>query len=68
MLDRLASDAGKEFYAKRWFRAEPTFGNIKANLRFRRFSRRSRPAAASEWRFICAIRNLLKLRNVRLPS
>ena len=66
MLDRLASEEGRALYAKRWFTAEPAFGNIKANLGFRRFSRRSRPAAASEWRFICAIHNLLKLRSVLL--
>jgi hypothetical protein len=45
---------------------EPVFGNIKANLRFRRFSRRSITAAHSEWRFVCAVHNLLKLRTARL--
>ena len=66
MLERLASDEGKRLYAKRWFTAEPVFGNIKANLRFRRFSRRGKRAAASEWRLICSIHNLLKLRAMRL--
>jgi len=65
MLDRLASDEGKLLYAKRWFTAEPAFGNIKANLRFRRFSRRGQRAALSEWRLICSVHNLLKLRSVR---
>jgi hypothetical protein len=40
----------------------PTFGNITANLRFRRFARRSQQAALSEWRLICSVDNLLKLR------
>ncbi len=62
MLDRLASDEGKARYAKRWFTAEPAFGNIKSNLRFRRFARRGQQAALSEWRLICSIHNLLKLR------
>jgi transposase len=66
MLDRLASEDGKSLYAKRWFTAEPAFGNIKANLRFRRFSRRGLRAALSEWRLICSVHNLLKLRAVRV--
>ena len=48
--------------AKRKITVEPVFGNLKANLRFRRFSRRSLPAVTSEWRLICATHNLLKLR------
>jgi transposase len=65
MLDRLASDEGRALYAHRKITAEPVFGNIKANLRFRRFSRRGLPAALSEWRLICSVHNLLKLRNTR---
>ncbi len=68
MLERLASDEGKRLYAKRWFTAEPVFGNIKANLRFRRFTRRSLPAVHSEWRLVCSVHNLLKLRTVRLMT
>jgi transposase len=62
MLNRLASDHGRTLYAKRWFTAEPAFGNIKANLRFRRFARRGQQATLSEWRLICSVHNLLKLR------
>ena len=61
MERRLASDAGAAAYAKRKITVEPVFGNVKANLRFRRFSRRSLPAVTSEWRLICATHNLLKL-------
>ena len=68
MLARLDSDNGKRLYAKRKITAEPVFGNIKANLRFRRFSRRGSPAALSEWRLICSVHNILKLRNVRLAA
>ena len=66
MEDRLATEAGAARYAKRKVTVEPVFGNIKANLRFRRFSRRSLPAVTSEWRLICAIHNLLKLRRHQL--
>jgi transposase len=62
MLTRLASEEGKARYAKRWFTAEPAFGNIKSNLRFRRFARRGQSGALSEWRLICSVHNLLKLR------
>jgi transposase len=68
MLDRLGSADGKALYAKRKITAEPVFGNIKANLRFRRFSRRGKHAALGEWRLICSIHNLLKLRAVRLAG
>ena len=62
MEARLASETGAAHYAKRKITVEPVFGNVKANLRFRRFSRRSLPAVTSEWRLICATHNLLKLR------
>ncbi len=68
MLDRLASDEGKALNARRKITAEPLFGNIKANLGFRRFSRRTTPAALSEWRLICSVHNLLKLRGIRLAT
>jgi transposase len=66
MLAKLSTEEGKAAYAKRKTTAEPVFGNVKANLRFRRFSRRGRAAVDSEWKLICAVHNLLKLRNVRL--
>jgi len=66
MLDRLATEEGARSYAKRKVTTEPVFGNIKANLRCRRFSGRGIQAARSEWRLICSVHNLLKLRNRRL--
>ena len=36
------------------------------NLRFRRFSHRGLAAVTSEWRLICTIHNLLKLRRHQL--
>jgi transposase len=66
MLDRLESPEGRATYALRKITTEPVFGNIKANLRYRRFSGRGLTAARSEWRFICAVHNLLKVRKHRL--
>jgi transposase len=62
---KLAEDANAELYKKRGHTIEPVFGNIKANLGYRRFSRRSLPAVNSEWRLICAVHNLLKLQQTR---
>lgn len=61
MDDKLAEPANNELYRKRSTSIEPVFGNIKANLGFRRFSRRSLPAVQSEWRLMCTVHNLLKL-------
>lgn len=59
---RLAEPVNAELYRKRQHSIEPVFGNIKANLGYRRFTRRGFPAVNSEWRLICAAHNLLKLR------
>jgi transposase len=61
MDDRLAEPDNAELYRKRSTSIEPVFGNIKANLGYRRFARRSLPAVNSEWRLICTVHNLLKL-------
>lgn len=59
---KLAEPKNSELYAKRSSTIEPVFGNIKGNLGYRRFTRRSLPAVQSEWRLICTVHNLLKLR------
>jgi len=68
MLERLASDTGAAAYAKRKTTVEPVFGNLKANLGFRRFSRRGLGPVSSEWRLICTIHNLLKIQRHRLAT
>ncbi len=68
MLDRLASETGAAAYAKRKITVEPVFGNLKANLGFRRFSRRGLDAVSSEWRLICTVHNLLKMHRHRLAT
>ena len=63
MDDKLAQPDNAERYKKRAATIEPVFGNIKANLGYRRFSRRGLPAVNSEWRLLCTAHNLLKLRH-----
>jgi transposase len=57
----LASDAGHELYKHRKATVEPVFAQNKFNRSFRRFQRRGRAAALSEWRLVAATHNLLKL-------
>jgi len=66
MLTRLGTDTGRSLYAKRKVTTEPVFGNIKANLRHRRFSRRGLSAVQSEWRLICSVHNPMKIQRRRL--
>lgn len=54
---KLAEPDHADRYRKRQQAVEPVFGNIKANLGYRRFSLRSLPAVNSEWRLICASHN-----------
>lgn len=68
MEERLTSETGAAAYAKRKTTVEPVFGNLKANLGFRRFSQRGIDAARSEWRLICTIHNLLKLHRHQLAT
>ena len=58
---KLAQPDNAARYKKRQHAIEPVFGNIKANLGYRRFTRRGIDAVNSEWRLICTSHNLLKL-------
>jgi transposase len=60
---KLAEHANEELYKKRAHSIESVFGNIKANLGYRRFTRRGLPAVQSEWRLICTAHNLDKLQH-----
>ena len=57
----LSSDAGHELYKHRKATVEPVFAQNKFNRGFRRFQRRGRSAARSEWRLQAAVHNLLQL-------
>jgi hypothetical protein len=62
----LASDEGKARYALRKSTVEPVFGQIKEARGIRRFRLRGLTKVTSEWKFICATHNLLKLFRHRL--
>jgi transposase len=57
----LTSEAGHELYKHRKATIEPVFAHNKFNRGFRRFQRRGRAAARSEWRLQAAAHNLMKL-------
>lgn len=61
MADKLSQPDNAALYRKRSVSIEPVFGNIKANLGFRKFALRGRDGVHSEWRLICTVHNLLKL-------
>jgi transposase len=67
MDDKLSQPDNAALYRKRSVSIEPVFGNIKANLGFRRFTLRGRDGVQSEWRLICTVHNLLKLQQA-LPA
>jgi type IV secretory pathway protease TraF len=64
----LATPNGRALYRRRQITIEPVFGQIKFNRQIRRFQRRGRSACRSEWRFIAATHNLLKLHHHRLAA
>jgi len=61
MERKLATEEGRAIYKKRGQTVEPVFGQIKEGRGFSRFSGRGLPACTSEWKFMCAVHNLLKL-------
>lgn len=63
MNDKLSQPENAAIYRKRSVSIEPVFGNIKANLGFRKFSLRGQAGVHSEWRLICTVHNLLKLQH-----
>jgi transposase len=64
----LATPDGRALYRQRQVTIEPVFGQIKFNRAIRRFQRRGRAACRSEWRFIAATHNLLKLHHHHLAA
>ena len=63
MDNKLSQPENAALYRKRSVSIEPVFGNIKANLGFRKFALRGLAGAHSEWRLICTVHNLLKLQH-----
>jgi len=61
MADKLTSPAGAALYARRKTIVEPVFGQMDTVQDARRLLLRGKRAARAQWRFHCAIHNLLKL-------
>jgi Transposase DDE domain len=68
MRKLLAPELGERLYRKRSQTVEPMLGHTKHNRGMRRFHRRGRSAARTEWRLITATHNLLKLHSHTLAA
>ncbi|MGH3132034.1 MAG: transposase, partial [Gaiellaceae bacterium] len=61
MARKLKTKQGRTTYARRKTIVEPVFGQMQTVQDARRLLLRGKPAARTQWRFHCAIHNLLKL-------
>jgi transposase len=61
MARKLKRQSGRDLYARRKTIVEPVFGQMDTVQGARRLLLRGKPAARAQWRFQCAIHNLLKL-------
>jgi transposase len=61
MARKLQKQAGAAAYARRKTIVEPVFGQLQTVQNARQLRLRGKPAARAQWRFQCAIHNLLKL-------
>lgn len=61
MARKLKTKRGGTAYAKRKVIVEPVFGQMDTVQGARRLLLRGKAAARAQWRFHCAIHNLLKL-------
>ncbi len=59
--ENLLSEVGKALRAQRSTEVETVYGQIKHNMRFRRFLLRGRAKVATEWGLICIAHNMQKL-------
>jgi hypothetical protein len=61
MARKTKTEPGRSVYARRKAIVEPVFGQLDTTQDARRMLIRGTPAARQQWRFGCAIHNLLKL-------
>jgi len=61
MEAKLQTEEGKGIYRRRKKIAEPVLGQIKFNLRFRRFCLRELDKAGGEWTLVCLVHNIKKI-------
>jgi transposase len=64
MQEKCATESGKKRYARRKAIVEPVFGWAKAILGFRQFSLRGVKKVQAEWRMLCLVLNLRRMRTV----
>ena len=62
MAHYLSTSEGKSRYKIRGTTVEPTFGQLKENRKTRGFMRRGKKACQAEWKLICTVHNLQKVR------
>jgi hypothetical protein len=61
MAHKTKTEPGRSVYARRKAIVEPVFGQLDTTQHARRMLIRGTPAARAQWKFGCAIHNLLKL-------
>jgi len=61
MARKLRTKQGRAVYARRKVIVEPVFGQMQTVQAARQLLLRGKPAARAQWRFHCAVHNLLKL-------
>ncbi|MFN9204350.1 MAG: transposase, partial [Gemmatimonas sp.] len=61
MRERIDSPAGRAQYGQRFATVEPVFGNLRANKRLDRFTRRGRTKVDTQWKLYCLVHNIEKL-------
>jgi len=61
MARKLQTKRGRTAYAKRKTIVEPVFGQMETVQSARHLLLRGKAAARAQWRFHCAVHNLLKL-------
>ena len=68
MARKLKTKKGHEIYKRRKTIVEPVFGQMQTIQDAKRLLLRGEPAARAQWRFHCAIHNLLKLHRAGGPA
>ena len=61
MVRKRRTIRGTTLYKKRSYLSEGTFGQLKGNDGFRRFSLRGISLVSAEWSLVCTVHNLMKL-------
>lgn len=61
MRERIDSPAGRAQHGQRFATVEPVFGNLRANKRLDRFTRRGRTKVDTQWKLHCLVHNIEKL-------